>query len=173
MGPLLRTSAGLVLALQLGCAADSAPPAALPPQRSAEALAWADAGTARLKQEFEAGSYARFAFDKRSATLRFLDPERDTLALPALVVGTYSPSGGGLLWGWADTQLSDELRAGSVGLSALAAELPLFGREVVTGDPATAKALAAVAAEELGGFALFGVPQGELVTYLAVLEPAP
>ncbi|MDF1800896.1 MAG: hypothetical protein P1V81_17125 [Planctomycetota bacterium] len=161
--------------LLAGCGGDTAAaPKGLPAEHAGPALAWADAGKARLVDEFEAGAYPRFVFDKRASQLRFHGGAGPDLEFPAQVIGSWSAEAGAYLWAWADEQLSDDLRAPSAAAKQLAKSSgsTAFGLPTFPADQDSARAHSSLAAQQLGGFAIFRLPKGSHFTFLAVFEPA-
>jgi len=171
---LAAALAAVTLLLLTGCGGDTAAgPKGLSTEHAGPAVAWADAGKARLVDEFDAGAYPRFVFDKRASLLRFHGGSAPDLEFPAQVVGSWSPEAAAYLWGWADEQLTEELRAPSAAAKQLATTTGAiaFGLPSFAADKDGARAHSALAAEQLGAFAIFRLPKGQHFTFLAVFEP--
>jgi hypothetical protein len=127
-----------------------------------------------LRSRFELGVWATWHYDQPTSRLTFHD-SNSLQAVEAVVtfLGSFSPSAGTWIWGWANTSLLPAVRQRAAALQALADATGIETFRDKGGmrpDESRAWALAAIGVHQLGALGCYKGPSENSSVFLSIDE---
>ena len=125
-----------------------------------------------LQDNYQLDTYEEYALDLDNRRLIFSSTSGNRIVFDFLVIGSFAPSAGSFLWGWADGTLGLETRQNAEKLKALSVVtgLEIFQQDRVDSDENMAVELSVLSINLVEALGLYRIPGEDYHRFLALLE---